>query len=526
MTAPDHTMSANTADRIAGDRPDEIALIGHGSSGQSLSYAETEAAIQARAATLAAQVGRGQAVGLLAENSPEWLIAFYAIQRAGAVAVPISTKLPAEAVRELVAVSRLSLLLTDQRDDVGRRLSPTGLVRCGDLAAPVPPASFHTAAVRADDDAMVLFTSGSTGLPKGVRLSHHSHSWVSDQLAVPAAPGTARVLIAAPLYHMNALSNSQRALFAGATAVILPRFEPADYLAAISTYRITRLSGVAPMFELLLQRPDLIAGQDLSSVQEIYIGSAPAAAGLFPRLRATFPEAVIKHGFGTTESGPVVFGPDRQGRPTPDGSVGVPHPAVQVRLVGAGGAVTEHRGVLEVRSPALMSGYHHRPDVTAPITSDGFHHTGDIFEVHEGFYFFTGREDDMFVSGGENIYPRAVEQVLEAHPAVREAVVVPIPDPIKGRKPAAFVTLRPGHEATETQLREHVLTRFEPYAHPRRVWVLPELPLTGANKADRVALISRAAELSSPGAGGNPSSARPSVPPGPQQWPPAAGSAG
>lgn len=493
MAAPDRIRSANMADRIAGDRPGEIALVRATAGGQSLTFAQTEAAIQARAAGLAQQVHRGDAVGLLAENSPEWLLAFYAIQRAGAVAVPISTKLPSDAVRDLVRVSQLSLLLIDRRDSIGTEQAPDDLVPVADLAVPVPPASFTSVPVRGGDDAMVLFTSGSTGLPKGVRLSHSSHSWVADQLAVAAAPGEARVLIAAPLYHMNALSNSQRALFAGATTVILPRFEPETFLHAISTYRITRLSGVAPMFELLLRLPETsLTAHDLTSVQEIYLGSAPAAASIFDRLRTVFPSAVIKHGFGTTESGPVVFGPHPDGQPTPDGSVGVPHPAVQVRLVDAAGEPAGTAGILEVRSPALMSGYHHRPDLTAPITADGFHHTGDVFEIRDGFYYFAGREDDMFVSGGENIYPRAVEQVLESHPAVREAVVVPVPDAVKGYKPAAFVTLRPGHTSEEADLKEHVLRRLEPYAHPRRVWVLPELPLTGANKADRALLTRRA----------------------------------
>lgn len=494
MSALDLTRSANMADRIAADRPDTPALVGaHG--GPSLTFAQTEAAIQARAAALAEAVRPGEAVGILAENSPEWLVAFYAIQRAGAVAVPISTKLPSAAVRDLVGISQLRLLLIDHRDGVGGQLAPADAVALADLAEPVPPAQFRTVDVAAGDDAMVLFTSGSTGLPKGVRLSHASHSWVGDQLAVPAAPGQARFLIAAPLYHMNALSNSQRALFAGATTVILPRFEPETFLRTISSAQITRLSGVAPMFELLLRLPEAaLAAHDLTSVQEIYLGSAPAAASIFARLRVLFPGAVIKHGFGTTESGPVVFGPDPGRRPTPDGSVGVPHPAVQVRLVDADGNPTDHAGILEVRSPAMMSGYHHRPDLTPPVTADGFHHTGDVFEVRDGFYFFAGREDDMFVCGGENIYPRAVEQVLEAHPAVREAVVVGVPDDVKGHKPAAFVTLQPGWTAEESDLKDHVLDRLEPYAHPRRVWTLPELPLTGANKADRATLARWAAQ--------------------------------
>ena len=486
-------MSRNQGDRIAADRPDTPAVVGVGPEGTTtLSYGELEAQVQARAAQLHARIRPGQTVGILGLNSPAWLVAFYAVQRAGGVPVPVSHKLPAETLGYVLRDAGVELLLVD---DHTRGLVPTG-AELLDLATPAPPASFTSVVPQPQDTAMILYTSGSTGRPKGVLLSQASHLWVIDQTARTVAPGSTRVLISAPLYHMNALTNSQRSLASGATVVLLPAFTPDLFVDALEAHAVTELSGVPPMFAMLLQRPELLAGRDLSSVRAVYMGSAPAAPALFDQLRDTFPNADILFGYGTTESGPVVFTQHPGGLPTPDGSVGVANPAVELRLVDEQGRPTTGRGVLEIRNPALLSGYHNRPDVPVPVTPDGFHHTKDVFRVDEnGFYFFAGREDDMFTSGGENVFPRSVEQVLEAHPAVDQAVVVPVPDDVKGAKPVAFVTLRPGSTADEQELKAHVLGRLEPFAHPRRVWVLPHIPLSSTNKADREGLAARAVEL-------------------------------
>ncbi|MFC4555050.1 class I adenylate-forming enzyme family protein [Georgenia faecalis] len=480
----------NQGDRVIGDRPEQAAVVDPGGT---LSYAAFEAAVQARAAEIHERIRPGQSVGILAPNSAAWLVAFFAVQRAGGVPVPVSHKLPADAVAYVLDDAGIDLLYADA---VGRALvSGTG-VSVVDLDVPAPPRAFASVVPDPEDVAMILYTSGSTGRPKGVRLSQRSHLWVIDQTARRVEPGSVRVLVSAPLYHMNALTNAQRALASGATIVLLPGFAPEPFVAAVAEHRVTELSGVPPMFAMLVQRRDLLVDADVSSVRNIYMGSAPAAPALFDQLRELFAGAEIAFGYGTTESGPVVFTAHPGGVPTPDGSVGVAHPAVELRLVDDAGRPTPARGVLEVRTPALMSGYHRRPDVAVPVTADGFHHTKDVFRVDaDGFYFFEGREDDMFTSGGENVYPRAVEQVLEQHPAVDQAVVVPVPDEVKGAKPVAFVTLRPGADASEAELKAHVLARLEPFAHPRRVWVVPQIPLSGTNKADRAALTARASAL-------------------------------
>lgn len=483
----------NQGDRIVADRPDQPAIIGVDA--PTLTYRELESAVQSAAALVAERVSPGRTVGILAENSPAWVIAFFAIQRAGAVPVPISHRLPPDGVAFVVGDADLEFAF----------VSPTGRRLLGDHPLPtvplerlyhLPPRPFRTVEPEPGALGMILYTSGTTGPPKGVELTQESHLWVIDQTSEPTEPGTVRTIISAPLYHMNALTNTQRLLASGGTIVLLPRFAPVPFLAAIEQHRVTDLSGVPPMFAMLASHTDEIARRDLSSVQRVSMASAPASATLFRQIGEWFPGAPITFGYGTTESGPVVFAPHPDGLPTPVESVGTAHPAVTLRLVDEHGRPTSGEGVLEIRSPALMKGYRKRPDLVPPVTPDGFHHTKDIFRVDEhGFYFFQGREDDMFSSGGENVFPRAVERVLESHPAVAEAVVLPLPDEVKGAKPVAFVTLKPGAAADEDTLKQHVLRQLEPFAHPRRVWVIEEIPLSATNKADRKLLADRAARL-------------------------------
>jgi acyl-CoA synthetase (AMP-forming)/AMP-acid ligase II len=179
-------------------------------------------------------------------------------------------------------------------------------------------------------------------------------------------------------------------------------------------------------------------------------------------------------------------------------SVGYPHPQVRLRLVDESGRVAD-QGALEMKSPAVMNGYHNRPDLPPPITADGFYRTGDVFRRDaDGFHYFLGRTDDMFVSGGENIYPGDVERMLERHPAVAQACVVPIDDDIKGQKPVAFIiaktnTAAPGETPDAEEIKRFALANAPAYQHPRFVWFMDKLPLSTTNKIDRTALKREAA---------------------------------
>ena len=331
---------------------------------------------------------------------------------------------------------------------------------------------------------MFLYTSGSTGTPKGVVLSHRSHIWVVETRLAPGLDRH-RYLIAAPLYHMNALALSLLACAAHATNVLLPQFTARAYIEAIERYRATWLTAVPPMIAMMLREHDLLARTDLSSVEFIRMGSAPVSQSLMQALHRALPKATVTNAYGTTEAGPVVFGPHPKGLQQPEMSVGYPHPQVQLRLVDGDNRDADE-GVLEMKCPAVMLGYHNRPDVQPPFTADGYYITGDVFRRDaDGFHYFVGRTDDMFVSGGENIYPADVERMLERHPDVAQAAVVPIEDEIKGQKPVAFVIPKPGRSPSEDEIKKFALANAPAYQHPRFVWFVEELPLASTNKVDR-----------------------------------------
>jgi long-chain acyl-CoA synthetase len=441
---------------------------------------------------------RGDRIGILAANSSFYLAIHLGIMCAGLVSVPINFRLPRHAVDDILKDCGARLVFCDieHRALLPDNMDALNFDDAKELGSFVDPGSFEAVAPDKAEPATFLYTSGSTGRPKGVVLSHDAQRWVIEMRL--RAPGLEdqQVLIAAPLYHMNALALSHLVLAAHASMVLMPRFKVKPYIEAIDRFRCTWLTAVPPMIAMMLDDREAMANADLSSVQYLRIGSAPASATLLDKIRRTFPNAEILNAYGTTEGSPIVFGPHPQGKPTPDLSLGYKHPSVDLRLVDEAGAEADE-GVLQLRSPGLMSGYHNRPDLPPPFTPDGYYITGDIFSRDaDGFYYFVGRADDMFVSGGENIFPGEVERMLETHPDVIQASVVPIDDPLKGQKPVAFVRLAPGSTIDTSELKAFALRAGAAYQHPRSIWFLEEFPLTSTNKIDRAALMQRARNLS------------------------------
>jgi acyl-CoA synthetase (AMP-forming)/AMP-acid ligase II len=436
---------------------------------------------------------RGDRVALLSANRAEYIAAYYGIMRAGLVAVPVNFKFPRDTIHFIIRDSGAKLVFCD---------AP----RAADCPADIPSVTFGApfdaflvpgpldAVIPAQNEpAMFLYTSGSTGTPKGVVLSHQSHIWVVETRLAPGLDRH-RYLIAAPLYHMNALALAKLACAAHATIVLLPQFSAPAYIAAIGQYRCTWLTAVPPMIAMMLREIAALAATDLSSVEFVRMGSAPVSAALMAALHERLPQASVTNAYGTTEAGPVVFGPHPKGLPQPELSVGYPHPLVSLRLVDGGNRNAE-QGVLEMKCPALMLGYHNRPDVAPPLTPDGFYITGDVFRRDaDGFHYFVGRTDDMFVSGGENIYPADVERMLERHPDIAQAAVVPVDDDIKGQKPVAFVIKKPDRALDAEAVKRFALANAPAYQHPRFVWFVDELPLASTNKLDRAALHQMAEE--------------------------------
>jgi len=469
---------------------DKVAIIDLGTGHERrFSYRDFEGQANAVARALSARgLTRGERVAILSSNRFEYLTAVHGIMRAGFVAVPVNHKFPAATIDYIIHDSSARLVFCDaQRFNSAPKDLPRVRVdgEQNDFAEFLKPGPFATVTAAKGEPAMFLYTSGSTGRPKGVVLSHQSHIWVVEQRIAAQDMSRHRFLIAAPLYHMNALAMSQLAHAAHATVILLPQFTTQLYLTAIEDYRCTWLTAVPPMIAMMLNDKARLAATDLSSVEYLRMGSAPVSQSLMNAIRRALPKAAVTNAYGTTEAGPVVFGPHPKGLPQPEMSVGYPHPKIQLRLVGEDGKSSDV-GVLEMKSPALMNGYHNRSDIPSSITHDGFYVTGDVFRRDEnGFHFFVGRTDDMFVSGGENIFPGEVEKMLETHPDVIQACIVPVDDEIKGTKPVAFVVKRQGSSLDENSLKAFALANAPAYQHPRSIWFVESLPLASTNKLDR-----------------------------------------
>ena len=462
------------------------------------SYAALDDRCNAVARSLVAHgLAPGDRIGIMSLNRIEYFDVLFGAMRAGCIPVPINIKLAPETIAYIAADAGVKIIFADR---TSRARCPEGtdvVVLDGEgadgYAAFVDSGPFETWAPEPNEAALQPYTSGSTGRPKGLLLSHRGIYWVS-RVAVRMRRMDASVcsLVAAPMFHKNAMQTIKQTMTAGGRIVLLGQFDVKKYIAAIGAYRCTLLAGVPTMFALLLREPALLAETDLSSVGRIGFGSAPGSDALFDALVRAFPNASIENNYGITEGGPIVFGPHPDGLERPRNSVGTVLEGAEVRLVGGPG---EDEGVLHIQSPGVMLGYHNRHEETASrLSPDGWLDTGDVLRRDgDGFFYFVGRSDDMFVCGGENIYPGEVESMLERHPDIVQAVVVPVDDEIKGQLPYAFVVARRDADRDEQAVKDYTLANGPAYAHPRRVFFVDEIPLAGTGKIDRKTLMADAA---------------------------------
>jgi len=480
----EHAQEAGAAivDLRAADAPREV------------SYRELDALCNAFARGLVrAGLKAGDRIGILSLNRVEFVVALLGAMRCAVVPVPINVKLAADTVAFILKDAGARLVIAEA---ALRRLCPPDLSVIeldADFDAFLDPGAYTAVEPEPDTIAIQPYTSGSTGRPKGVLLTHYGQNWSRRVLA--HTRGTTEkdvILVAAPLYHKNALNAIKQGLTAGAMLPLLPQFNVERYIEAIGRYRCTVISGVPTMMSMVLARRDLLGKTDVSSVRTIMMGSAPSSPQLLREIKKHFPNAEPLVVYGVTEGGPVPLGPHPDGKPRPLGSIGVPYRGTYAKLVGGPGP---DEGELAVRNPGILAGYHNLPEETAKRIRDGWYHTGDVCRRDaEGFYYFVGRTDDMFVSGGENIFPIEVESLLERHPAVHQACVMPFAHELKGRVPYAFVVLRKGASASEEELKQFALAHGPAYQHPRRVFFLDHLPLAGTNKIDQALLRTWVAE--------------------------------
>lgn len=486
--------------------PDKITIE---QAGVTLTYAQLDDRTS-RAAGLLRSLGvePGDKVFLMFPNDWRFAECLFAPLRLGAVAVPANIKLGAEALTYIARHSDAAVLIGHrdliEKIDAVRAGAPNlrHVLIAGDetsedrsydrlLAAAVPAG--ETVPVDPDDPALLMYTSGSTGRPKGCLLSHRNKWWQARSSArTMLLEARDKGLVMGPLYHANALwACLLPMLYVGGTVTILPGFDPLPVLAAIDRYRPTYTSGTPSMFSLLLAQREALERYDVSSIELLMCGSAPVPEELMNAIIERFRCEVVET-YGLTEGGANVITP-RWGIKK-IGSTGLPAPDVEIRVVDPADpsrdVAPREVGELWSRCPANALGYYKQPEVTAErFTSDGWLRTGDLVRRDEqGYVYFVGRKDDMINCGGENIYPKEVETILLAHPAVADVCVVAAPHRLKGQAPVAWLVLRQGSAATEDEIKRFFLARGPAYAHPRRVFFVDRLPISGTNKIDRMAL--------------------------------------
>jgi long-chain acyl-CoA synthetase len=469
---------------------DSVVLVAVDRDGNERAFSgrEMETRVRAVAAMLARRgLAPGSRIGILGANSGEYLAACLGTMRAGYVSVPINQRQPSDTIHYILADAGIGLVFADAEG--GARLGDGVEVMPLD-ELPDDAMGFSEATISTEDPAMILYTSGSTGKPKGVVLSHRSQlAMVENVISGPdrAFFQDRTGIVAAPMFHMNALVFLASLLCGGGKTVLMSKFDAPLFAQLIKKHRVNLVTGVPTMITVLYDALPRLNAPDFSSVTTVYIGSAPVTEAVVRQAKEMMPNAAVINSYGTTESGGGLFGPHPDGIPRPPTSVGYPRSNVGLRLEGDGAS-----GVLQVNARSAMSGYLNLPELTAERFSDGWFDTRDIFQVDaDGFFYFIGRADDMFVCSGENIYPGEVEKIIESHPAVVQASVVPVADRVRGQMPVAWVVSADA-ALDEDAIKQHVLAHAAPHLHPRRVWFLDQLPLNGAGKIDRRALSQRA----------------------------------
>ncbi len=470
---------------------------------QPLTYSHAEIdALAGGVARLLTEAGlpRGAAVTILAANRAEYIATYFGIMRGGFVAVPVNTKLAQDTIDYVFADSRIVFAFVDgpRRGQVPAGVPLVDFDDAGPdgFARRVVPSAFATVAAGPEEIGQILYTSGSTGRPKGVPLTHAGQLWALESLTAATEPEAERSIIAQPLFHMNGLFQSKSVFATNNSVVYLQGFDARSYIDALERHHVTNVMAVPTMLARVVKETEALEGRDFSRLRRVRMGSAPLTQALIDRIKAVFPGIPVTNGFGTTEAGPAVFGPHPQGLPQPPLSVGYPLPGGEVKLVDG---PSDDEGVLLMRNPAVTPGYLNLPSKSAEVLDEGWYRSGDVFRRDaEGFYFFVGRADDMFVCSGENIYPGEVEKLLERHPQIQQAAVVPLPDEERGQVPVAFIVPREAGEGAGLgvdEVKRFAIANGPAYQHPRRVAFLPELPWAGTNKIDRRALLDRAREL-------------------------------
>jgi long-chain acyl-CoA synthetase len=429
---------------------------------------------------------RGDRVGIMLPNVPYFPVVYYGVLRAGGIVVPMNVLLKKREVAYYLSDSGAKLLFAwhgfaeDAQAGAEQAGAECLLVEPGEFEQQVGAASPVTdVADTADDDtAVLLYTSGTTGQPKGAELTHANLTLNARGSAHLFDLGSEGIMLGAlPLFHSFGQTCGMNATISdGATLTLLPRFEPGKALEIIQRDQVNVFQGVPTMYGAMLHHPDR-ERYDVSSVQLCSSGGSAMPVELLRGFEEAFGCKILE-GYGLSESSPVASfnHRDRERKP---GSIGTPIKDVEMRVLDEDGneVAQGEVGEIVIRGYNVMKGYWQRPEETAETIVDGWLHTGDMGRVDEdGYFYVVDRKKELIIRGGYNVYPREIEEVLYEHPAVREAAVLGVPHDEYGEEVGAAVVLKDGESATPDELRDFVKEQVAAYKYPRVVWLVDELP--------------------------------------------------
>jgi long-chain acyl-CoA synthetase len=429
-------------------------------------------------------VGSGDRVGIMLPNVIEFPVLYYGALRSGVAVVPMNPLLKSREVQHYLRDSGSSLVFASSsavdQASIGATRAGTTCVRVDSafleqIAA--YPASRAVLRREDDDTAVILYTSGTTGTPKGAELTHanmRTNAAVTAGALLALSPADV-VMGCLPLFHsFGQTCGLNAAVLVGACVTLVPRFDAASALKVIERDRVTVFEGVPTMYAAMLQAGSGAA--DTSSLRVCVSGGAALPVEVLRGFAEMF-GAPILEGYGLSETSPVASF-NRLGN-AKAGSIGYPIDGVAMRVVdGMGGDLPAGEvGEIAIRGHNVMKGYWQRPDATAEAIRGGWFHTGDLgTKDDDGFFYIVDRKKDLIIRGGFNVYPREIEEVLYEHPAVLEAAVIGLPHATHGEEVGAAVALRPGSVTTSDELRDYVKERVAAYKYPRHVWLVDTLP--------------------------------------------------
>jgi len=428
----------------------------------------------------------GDRVGIMLPNIPYFPIVYYGVLRAGGVVVPMNVLLKGREVEFYLSDSKATLLFAWQDFE---EAAEQGAEAAGTECLQVKPGEFEQRmaaqypagdlAQRAGEDtAVILYTSGTTGKPKGAELTHANLGMNCRVMSGFADIRDGEVVLGAlPLFHSFGQTCAMNASFCGgAMLTLLPGFDPVKALEVIQRDRVTVFEGVPTMYNAILHAQNR-DDYDTSSLRLCISGGSAMPVELMRGFEEAFGCKILE-GYGLSETSPVACfnHPDLERKP---GSIGTPIEGVGMKVVDdAGNEVPQGEiGEIVIRGHNVMKGYWNRPEDTKETIRDDWFHSGDMAQVDEdGYFFIVDRKKDLIIRGGYNVYPREVEEVLYEHPAVQEAAVIGIEDERLGEEVGAVVVLKEGEEASAEELKTHVKEQVASYKYPRRIWFAGELP--------------------------------------------------